>query len=194
MPGWIEVAFATSNTHKFREASFILEDSGIRLSRLPSKGTEIQSDDVSEIARIAAADAFQKYRRPLFVEDTMLSVDELNGFPGTYSAYVYKSIGPAGVLKLLEGTGTRGGEFDSCVAFVSEGRPPITFVGRLRGSIASRARGRGGFGFDSVFIPTGSVKTLAEMSMAEKCEVSHRSKAIRALASWLETTGFGQPL
>lgn len=194
MPGSSEVCFATSNGHKYVEARFILRGSGLRLHRLPSKGTEIQSDDISEIARSAASNAFRKHNRPLFVEDTMLSVAALHGFPGTYGAYVYRTIGPDGILQLLRGVGDRSAEFASAVAFSDTAGEPIVFVGRLRGRIAEKPKGSGGFGFDSVFIPNGETLTLAEMTLAEKCAISHRSKAIRAFVLWYRVKRGGQRL
>jgi len=184
MPGSIEVYFATSNVHKFAEARLILRGTDIALRRLPSKGTEIQSDEVSEIAVTAASEAYTKHRRPLFVEDTMLSVQALNGFPGAYGSYVYRTLGPAGILRLLADEADRRAAFVSAVAFADGVGQPHVFLGRLDGSIAEQTRGSGGFGFDKVFVPGGRSSTLAEMTMEEKCAISHRSKAVRAFASW----------
>jgi XTP/dITP diphosphohydrolase len=194
MPESNEICFATSNSHKFKEAEFILRGSGLRLTQLPSKGVEVQSDDVSEIARIAASSAFATYRRRLFVEDTGLSIAALNGFPGTYAAYVYRTIGLEGVLRLLGGAKDRTAEFVSAVAFCDGRAETKVFVGRLRGTIVAADTGPSGaegFGYDPIFIPEGSRVTLGEMSMAEKCEISHRSRAIRSFASWATVSGIG---
>lgn len=181
-----EVCFATSNVHKFREAEYILRDRPkLRLTRLPSKGVEVQSDDVSEVASFAAAAAFQIHRRPLIVEDTGLSISALNGFPGSYGAYVYRTVGLPGVLKLLRGKDDRGAQFTSAVAFCDGSEEPRVFLGELKGEIADRQKGREGFGFDPIFVPLGYGKTLAEMSIAEKCAISHRSLALRRFASWV---------
>lgn len=182
-----ELCFATSNAHKFQEAEFVLRETNLRLRRIHSKGTEVQSDDVAEIARIAAAETFMIYRRPLFVEDTGLLIGSLNGFPGAFAAYVYKTIGLDGIIRLMEGARSRKAEFVSVVAYCNESPRSKLFAGRLKGRIAAELKGRGGFGFDSIFIPEGRGKTLAEMSLAEKCVLSHRSVALRALASWLTT-------
>jgi XTP/dITP diphosphohydrolase len=180
-----ELWFATSNIHKFHEAKFVLRETNLRLRRIPSKGTEVQSDDVEEIAKTAAAETFMNHRRPLFVEDTGLSIESLNGFPGAFAAYVYRTIGPDGIIRLMESARSRMAEFVSVVAYCEESPSPRLFAGRLKGRIATELKGSGGFGFDSIFIPEGRRRTLAEMSMAEKCALSHRSLALRALASWL---------
>jgi len=194
MQGSNDVYFATSNAHKYGEARFILRGSGLSLHRLLAKGTEIQSDDVSEIASVAASAAYSKHLVPLFVEDTMLTVTALGGFPGTYASHAYRTIGPAGVLRLLGDSDDRSAEFASAVAFSDGPGRPRLFVGRLRGRIAAQSAGTGGFGFDPIFIPEGDVRTLAEMTMAEKCLVSHRSQALRAFASWFKKSRGGQPL
>lgn len=194
MPESSEVYFATSNVHKYREVKFILRGSGLKLLRIPSKGVEIQADSVSDVARTAAFEAFKTHKLPLFVEDTMLTVTALRGFPGTYGSYVYRTIGPKGILRLLEGADTRSAEFTSAVAFSDHPGKPILFLGRLPGKISDEPRGKGGFGFDPVFIPDGEERTLAEMTMTQKCAISHRSKAVRAFASWYLMRLGGQPL
>jgi XTP/dITP diphosphohydrolase len=186
MPGLSRVSFATSNDHKFNEVRFILRGSGLRLDRLRSKGTEIQSDDPREIAAAAAAEAFRKHGVPLFVEDTALRVEALRGFPGSYSSYVYGTIGPRGLLTLLDPAKDRSAAFISAVAFCGHPGKTKVFVGRLRGSIAPELRGSGGFGFDSVFIPEAEERTLAELSISEKCAISHRAGAVRGFVSWYQ--------
>jgi len=63
---------------------------------------EIQSDSLSEIARLKALDAFSKCKKPIIIEDDALVVDSLGGFPGPYSSYVYDTIGNTGIVKLTQ--------------------------------------------------------------------------------------------
>ena len=151
----------------------------------------MQSDDVSKIASIAAEAAFQTYRRPLIVEDTGLSISALNGFPGSFGSYVYRTVGLAGVLRLLEGKEDRSAQFTSAVAFCDGSEEPRVFVGVLKGEIADRPKGREGFGFDPIFVPLEYGNTLAEMSIEEKCAISHRSLALRLFASWVGVRSTG---
>ena len=191
MPESSKVYFATSNVHKFQEASIALREFGMRVLRLPSKGTEVQSDDVSEIARLAAASAFKAYHRPLIVEDTRLSISALGGFPGAYGSYVYRTIGLNGVLRLMNSAKNRAAEFVSAVAYCDGTDQPTVFVGSLKGEIARVSRGVEGFGFDPIFIPEGRKETLAELPIAAKCRISHRSAALREFASWATTRASG---
>ena len=177
--------FATSNDHKFKECLFVLQDFGIVLSRLPSKGLELQVSEPSEVAAHSAAEAYRTSQRPLFVEDTGLFVDSLGGFPGTYASFVFRTLSLDGMLKLMKGVADRGAEFVSSVAYCDSSSMPQVFTGRLRGMIALRPSGLGGFGFDPIFIPEGAKHTLASMTLAEKCAISHRAIALRAFAEWL---------
>lgn len=115
----------------------------------------------------------------------------LGGFPGPYASYVYRTIGLAGLLSLLPGSGDRSAEFVSAVAYATRRGRPRLFVGRLKGKIAEEPRGSGGFGFDPVFVPDGASRTLAELSLREKCAISHRAIALRALGGWLVSQSGG---
>ncbi len=191
MPGSAEVWFATSNDHKFEEASYVLKDFAISVRRLSTKGSELQSSEPSEIAAFAASQAFRSFRRPLIVEDTGFFIQSLQGFPATYASYAFRTIGIDGILRLLQGANKRDAEFLSAVSYCEGPAAPITFTGRLKGKIALRPSGEHGFGFDPIFVPTGERRTLAEMSLAQKCVLSHRALALRAFGTWLKSRRSG---
>ena len=173
--------FVTTNDGKWLEVSSLISAYGIPVERINAKVLEVQSDDLVEIARIAALDAYRSFGGELFVEDAGLFVDALKGFPGPYSAYVFKTIGIRGLLKLMEGVERRTAAFRSAVAYVDlDGRVSV-FVGEVRGLITTEPRGTGGFGFDPVFVPLGSERTFAEMDVEEKNRYSHRARAVREL-------------
>ena len=150
------------------------------------KGLEIQSDDTAEVARFASADAAKKYERPLIVEDTGLFIDALGGFPGPYASFVFRSVGSEAILRLLGGRGEeeRRATFWSAVAYCEPQGVPRVFRGSIVGAIARRAAGRGGFGFDPIFIPAGDSLTLAQLSIDEKSRISHRAEAATKFGEW----------
>ena len=191
MPGSTELWFATSNGHKFDEARVALEPYGVVLRRLPSKGTEVQSDDLAAIASRAAAEVHAEAGRPVIAEDAGLFVDALGGFPGPYSAYAYRTLGCRGLLKLMAGEESREAEFVSAVALAAGGGRTRTFTGRLSGAILAEARGARGFGFDPIFVPRGGKRTLAELTLRQKAALSHRSRALAALGAWLGSHPLG---
>lgn len=178
------VLFATSNPGKLREARSILSPYGLEVESVDAKGTEVQADTTAEVAAAAAAAAAARLGKPVMVEDAGLFVDSLRGFPGVYSAYVFKTIGIPGLLALLEGTRGRGARFSSAVAYCEPSGEPKVFEGEAVGRIAGAPAGKNGFGFDPVFIPKGGRRTFAELSTEAKSRLSHRGQAMRRFAVW----------
>jgi XTP/dITP diphosphohydrolase len=182
------VFFATSNINKFNEAREVLAKNKIALGMLRIKSLEIQSESLGEIAQASVMEASEKCRLPMVVEDAGLFVDALNGFPGPYAAYVYRTIGNKGLLRLMERVDKRKAEFKSVVAyFSSQLESPMCFEGTVTGEIVRRERkatNKMGFGFDPIFKPDNSDKTFAQMNVAEKCKRSHRAAAFRKFAEW----------
>ncbi len=183
----VRIPMATRNRNKIDEANYVLRDFGIELYPVNVEKLEIQSEDLEEIARFAALQAYQALGKPVVVEDSGLFIEALGGFPGPYSSYVYKTIGLKGVLKLMEGEENRKAYFEAVVAIALSEQDVKTFVGRVEGRIAGEARGSHGFGFDPIFIPMGFDKTFAELGIEVKCSLSHRAKAFRAFGEWLRT-------
>lgn len=182
------VFFATGNTNKFNEARSILNSYGFAVAMLRVKGDEIQSDSLQEIAQKSATNAFRTSRLPIFVEDAGLFIDELNGFPGPYAAYAYKTIHNSGILKLMENVANRQAKFQSVIAYCDQTLSvPECFSGESEGQITTTERkplGKTAFGFDPIFQPFGSSKSFAEMTIEEKNGFSHRAKAMRKFAEW----------
>ena len=175
--------FATSNPGKLLEARTILASFEIGVERIDAKGIEIQADTTGEVASFASRAASRELNKPVMVEDAGLFVDALGGFPGVYSAYAFKTIGPIGILALLEGK-PRGARFVSSAAYCEPAGEPRVFDGSARGKIAENPMGSGGFGFDPIFIPHGSEFTFAQLSLEEKSRVSHRADALRKFGRW----------
>jgi XTP/dITP diphosphohydrolase len=174
----------TSNIHKAREFRAIFRSEGMELEFERMRTIEIQSDSLVEIAVFSSLQAYTILGRPLFVEDAGLFIENLDGFPGPYSSYVYKTIGVDGVVRLLEGRDRRA-TFVSVISYYDGSRGPRIFKGSVRGFIATAPRGRGGFGFDPIFIPEGFDQTFAEMGLKRKIGVSHRARSARSLIRWL---------
>jgi len=185
------IFFATNNFHKFNEARRVLAQHKIAVGMLRVKALEIQSDSLSDIAQSSAIDAFERCHLPIIVEDAGLFVDVLNGFPGPYAAYVYKTVGNVGLLKLMGKVAYRKAVFKSAIAYYDGHGAPVCFEGEAAGKITNEERmgnGKSGFGFDPIFQPSGSAKTFAEMAIEEKNGFSHRANAVRKFAEWYKET------
>ena len=177
--------FVTGNIHKFKEARRVLAEYKVAVAMLKIGAVEVQDDSLERIAKASATDAVKKCCLPVFVEDAGLFIEALNGFPGPYSSYVYRTIGTKGILKLMENVDERDAYFQSVVAFSGPEEMPKCFQGRVKGKISMEELGSSGFGFDPIFEPSGGRKrTFAEMTTTEKNEYSHRAEALRKFAEW----------
>jgi XTP/dITP diphosphohydrolase len=178
--------FVTSNIHKFLEARLLLAEYGVAAAALLKvKTCEIQDDDIENIAKASALEAAEKCKLPIIVEDAGLFIEVLDGFPGPYSSYVYRTIGTKGILKLMNGVEKRDAYFHSVVAFCDSENSIKCFNGRAMGRISQRERGGSGFGFDPIFEPLNcGGKTFAEITTEEKNRHSHRAQALRKFAEW----------
>jgi len=183
----IRFVVVTSNPGKAREFENIFSEYKLSFRIEPIKTPEIQAMDLRIIAEESAIYAYDILREPVLVEDAGLFINALNGFPGPFSSYAYKTIGIKGMLKLMENVEDRRARFLSVIAFYT---PMIggvkIFTGEVEGYIAMEPRGSGGFGFDPIFIPAeGDGRTFAEQSIEEKNKLSHRARATKKFAEWI---------
>ncbi|MGI0025352.1 MAG: RdgB/HAM1 family non-canonical purine NTP pyrophosphatase [Nitrososphaera sp.] len=176
------LTFASSNENKFREVRSILSSSGISVELAQISLVEVQSDSIEQIVAVKVKSAFALVNRPVFVEDDGLFIDSLNGFPGQYSSFVFRTIGNAGIMKLLAGTVNRSASFRSMIAYYDGEKMSIS-EGRVDGSISDRIT-EGGWGYDPIFIPAEAGLTFAQLG-ERKNEYSHRMKALQKFADWI---------
>lgn len=177
--------FVTLNVGKLREAEVVLKRFGIEVKGVGERKLEVQSDSLEEVVMYAAESLRGRVPEPFVVEDSGLFIERLRGFPGPCSSYVFKTIGCEGILKLMEGVEDRRANFICSAALVYD-RIRV-FSGEVCGWISYELRGAGGFGFDPIFVPEGYERTFAEMSLEEKCAVSHRARALEGMARFLST-------
>lgn len=174
------IYFNTSNINKFKEAKEIFRGHGIEIAQIPQPYKEIQADALEEVV-IEALEGMDK--EGVFIEDAGLFVGALSGFPGVYSKYVEDTIGNRAILKLLSDVKDRRAVFQSVVGY--KGKDIKTFEGKVAGTIAEEEKGRGGFGYDPIFIPKGFNNTFAE-DITLKMRLSHRKQAMEKLANYLK--------
>ncbi len=185
----IVIYFVTKNKGKYREVSELAKEYGIYVKMLGIEKLEIQSDDIREIALFSARWVINKIGKdiPIVVEDAGLFINALNGFPGPYSSYVYKTLGVDGILKLLNGIENRYAYFKAVAVLEHPELGEHVFEGVVYGKIVYEPRGYGGFGFDPIFMPEGIERTFAELSPLEKNRFSHRARAFRSLFEWIRS-------
>ena len=189
----MKLIFATNNQHKVEEIQAAI-GSQLEVVSLKQAGIDI---DIPEPHDTLEANASEKSRtihqltgQHCFSEDTGLEVEALNGEPGVKSAR-YAGEDKAfdkNVEKLLSKLGNqenRKARFRTVISLIWEGREWL-FEGICEETITHEPAGTGGFGYDPVFIPTGGNRTFAQMTMAEKNELSHRKKAADKLVLFLQ--------
>lgn len=173
------INFVTSNEGKFAEARGIFKD----LVQKNIGYTEIQADTLEEVATYGMKEVSSRLQGPVMLEDAGLFIEALKGFPGVYSAYVQKTIGNDGILRLMQGREDRKAYFRSVVAYTEPGMEPRLFKGEVHGKIGFESRGGKGFGYDPIFYV--GEKSLGEMEIEEKNRISHRAASMKALKEYL---------
>lgn len=190
----IELVLATRNTHKTREIQHILgPEFRVRdlaahpeVSQIHESGTSFE-----ENAKLKALAASRQLPALLIADDSGLEVDALGGAPGIYSARyaganatesdkIDKLLGELARVRAIDDQ--RRARFRCVVALARSGNFLGKFEGVVEGRIADETRGDSGFGYDPIFIPEGFEQTFAELPAEVKNTISHRAKAIRALA------------
>lgn len=186
------IVFATNNRHKLAEVREIL---GGRFNVLSLADIGCH-DDIPETGSTFEENALQKarwvkehYGYDCFADDSGLEVDALGGAPGVFSARYAGVHGDdaannARLLTELQGKSDRHARF-RCAVALAFGNEVRFFSGAVEGEILAGPQGEGGFGYDPLFRPEGWDRSFAMAAPAEKHAVSHRGKAVRALAQWL---------
>lgn len=185
------IYFITGNNSKFNEIQklFQKEDLSYELKQNTIKTTEIQAYSVKEVALFKLNSVRGKMNNSFFIEDAGFFVDvPLNGFPGVYSKYVLNTIGNKGILDLIKDYNDTKAHFKAVIVlYFQPSNEILIFEGIVEGRVAENIRGRGGFGFDPIFIPKEFPnRTFAELTIEEKNSVSHRGKAWRKLVRFLK--------
>ena len=188
------IIFATNNEHKIKEIQSLV-GSDFTIITLEQAGIDI---DIPEPHDTLQENAYEKAitienitKQNCFSEDTGLEIEALNGEPGVKSARY------AGgdrnfqanidkVLEKLNGSTNRKAQFRTVICLLWN-KEVFYFEGICKGTIAENMHGGEGFGYDPIFIPEGSSKSFAEMTMEEKNKFSHRQKAVTQLFTFLHS-------
>jgi XTP/dITP diphosphohydrolase len=182
---------ASKNPDKITEIEDVLEP--LEVTQEIVRG--LNWPDVEETGRTLEDNALLKARTvsvsvglPALADDTGLEVAALGGLPGVNTA---RFAGPTAsyadnvslLLERLDGVTDRRALFRTVVALVFPDGVEVVAAGKVEGVITLERRGEHGFGYDPVFEVDG--RTLAEMSLTDKSQLSHRARALRALAATL---------
>lgn len=187
-----KIIIATSNPNKAKEFRRIFDESEIELKTLLdlTDVPEIREtgESFKENAQIKAHTVMKKFNLPTIADDSGLQVDALFGQPGIYSArYAGDHNDAANNAKLLAELGgipeeKRTAQFVTTLIFANpNNEEDLVVEGEVKGRIANFPQGDNGFGYDPLFYLPELKKTMAELTLDQKNEISHRGRAIRKL-------------
>lgn len=198
----MKLILATKNPGKLRELRSMLSGSGWDIQDLAQAGVEV---DVIEDGATYAENARKKALAVAEVsgfftlaDDSGLEIDALNGMPGVHSSSylspdaTYEERCQA-ILREMRHLPEklRSARFRCVMCLVDPKQNEHYFEGICEGTIAFQARGKGGFGYDPIFIPEHFSQTFAELPEQVKNSISHRAKALRQVILHL-TKAYGQ--
>lgn len=183
----MKVVLASHNQKKMVEMKAILSQMGVEVLSQAEVGVDLEPEETGttfeENARIKAQAVMQATGLPAIADDSGLMVDALGGDPGVYSArYGGPGLDDTGrwqlLLKNMAGESNRACKFVSviCCAFPDGGE--VMARGECPGILAQGPSGDGGFGYDPIFYLPQLGKTMAQLTPAEKNQISHRARAL----------------
>ena len=187
----MDYIIATHNMKKRDEMQRILAPLGIRVLLAEEAGVELTDAEETgttfeENAFIKAESGCRESGMPCIADDSGLAVDYLDGAPGVYSARYAGEHGNdeannALLLKRLENEENRRAHYTCAIVLAYPDGTTVEAEAYFHGEITRSPRGERGFGYDPMFVPLGSSRTVAEYTDEEKNAISHRAKALEAL-------------
>lgn len=190
----MELVFASNNINKLEQVKLLLDNDKVVMP----KDIGIEGFDVVEDGLTLKANAFKKAselykltKRKVFSDDTGLFVKALDNRPGIY-AHRYAGEDATDkdnrdkLLEELADKDCRDAYFLTVICFIDEDGKDYYFEGRLDGTIATKELGNGGFGYDKLFYVKKYDKSLAQMDINFKNQISHRGLAMKEFKKFLE--------
>jgi len=194
----LQIALATKNEHKLVEITRICSDWPVEWLTVHDRdpGTFPDVDETGEtyldnaaLKARAVADALGMFA---LADDSGIEVDALGGRPGPRSAR-FAGAGAtdernlAELIRSVRGIPAAGltARYRCVAASAAPGGELISTEGLCEGTLTTKPRGSGGFGYDPIFVPVGWDRTMAELEPDEKDRISHRGRAFRALRALL---------
>jgi XTP/dITP diphosphohydrolase len=185
---------ATSNPGKLREFQIALPGA-YNVEPLPGLKSMVPPEETGVTFEENAAQKALYYSKHcdgyLFVDDSGLEVDALNGAPGVHSArfageHASDAANNQLLLDRMGGVTDRTARFVCVVALAKSGRLVRTFRGEVEGRLLETPRGGNGFGYDPLFYYPPFGCTFGEAALSQKMEVSHRARALTKMRAFLE--------
>ncbi|WP_306484755.1 RdgB/HAM1 family non-canonical purine NTP pyrophosphatase [Anaerococcus sp.] len=189
----MELLFATGNKDKLKEVKEMLSNDSIKMPiDIGISNFDVVEDGntLEENSYKKASALYQLTGRAVFADDTGLFVKALDNRPGVHS-HRYASANATyednrkKLLDELSNKDDRSAYFETVISYINLKGEVFRFTGKLDGYISEIEKGSGEFGYDKIFIPENSQKSLAEMTIEEKNQISHRARAMAKFKKFL---------
>tara|TARA_B100000029_G_C17297395_1_gene859328 strand:- start:222 stop:821 length:600 start_codon:yes stop_codon:yes gene_type:complete len=192
--------FFSNNQNKIKEIKKLFLKSGIKilsLNDLNKTENYMAKIEPKEIGNSFAANAkikslygFKRFNMPCFADDSGICISSLKNKPGINSKYFFENFKNKKdafnfIINKCTVNQNTSAYFKTSICLCLKINHYIVFEGTVTGNISLKAKGKNGFGYDPLFIPSGHDKTFAEMSIKEKNYFSHRSIAINKLKKFI---------
>ena len=179
-----DVVFITGNQNKAEQLAKWL---GMSVEHQKVDLDEIQSLELREVVEHKARQAYDIVKRPVIVEDVAMTFTAFNALPGPFIKWFEKGSSLETICRMLDAFDDRSAEARTMYGLF-DGEQLYVFEGIMRGTIADKPKGTGGFGFDSIFINEGQPLTRAEMDDDTYSKTSYRIDALARLRAFLQKT------
>ncbi len=189
-----QLLFFSNNKNKITEIKKIFNKFNLKLLSLSdvdiSDEPAENAQTFEENAKIKSDYGFNKTGIPCFADDSGICIETLNWKPGVFSKRFLNNFKNneacfKRIIRSVKKNGKQNAYFKTSISLTINKDQNVVFNGKIHGKISNHIKGRYGFGYDPIFIPTHHKKTLAEISIKEKNEISHRSVAVKKLINFL---------
>jgi len=191
----LDLLVATNNAHKVHEYELLFSGYDIKLHTPKELGINVDPDEngtTYEANSLIKASALAEFTKmPVIADDSGLSVDALDGFPGIHSARFASSLGGNKVanielIKKLDNFDDKTAYFTCVITLLNVEDTPLQFKGICKGKILEKPYGEGGFGYDPIFYSDDAKMPFGLASEEIKNKFSHRALAVEKLISYLK--------
>lgn len=167
----MKLCLVTGNPKKVEVAKYALGKFGLDVEQLNIETPEIQSDETEEVAKYSVKYAADQSGKIVIKGDFGMAIESLNGFPGPFVKFINKWLSSEQFASIYKTVENPKAYFIDALGFCRPGKEPVCFTTKTYGTLLKSARGDNGNMVDSLFIPDGFDKTIAELSNEESTKL-----------------------
>ena len=179
------VYLVTGNQRKVQITKNSLAKYGYEVEQLKMETPEIQSADTEEVAKYSVKFAAEAANKAVIKNDVGMFIEALNGFPGPFVKFINKWFTAEKLVETYRDEANRKAYFIDALGYCEPGKEPMCFIAKTYGTLIDTPRGDNGVMVDSLFVPDGYNKTIAELTDEESLKLWDNDRYVQ-LASYLK--------